>query len=179
LLHTPEDRVSKKDLDLACGFKDYGFCMRISELAEQAGVMASTVRYYERIGLMQPPSRTDSGYRSYDEADAARLVFITRAKRLGLTLEQIAELLPVWDGVNCGATHEQITQLVDAKRVEVQNRIHELQQFAEHLDAVRDALLESPPPVGCLPDLSCCMPAADSVEAVPVTLSPARPHSAT
>jgi DNA-binding transcriptional MerR regulator len=146
--------------------------MKISEVAEQAGVRTSTVRYYERIGLVPPPTRTASGYRSYDEATAARLVFVTRAKRLGLSLEQIAELLPVWDGVNCGATHDEITRLVDAKRVEVQDRIRELQQFANQLDDVRDALIESPPPAACLPDLSCCMPAADDVESVSVTLAP-------
>jgi DNA-binding transcriptional MerR regulator len=152
--------------------------MRISEVAEQAGVPTSTVRYYERIGLVPPPTRTASGYRHYDEAMAARLVFVTRAKRLGLSLEQIAELLPVWDGVNCGATHEEITRLVDAKRVEVEDRIRELRQFAEQLDDVRDALLESPPPAACRPDLSCCMPAADGVETVAVALSPPKPRAA-
>jgi DNA-binding transcriptional MerR regulator len=152
--------------------------MRISEVAEQAGVPASTVRYYERIGLVPPPTRTASGYRSYDDATAARLVFVTRAKRLGLSLEQIAELLPVWDGVNCGATHDEITRLVDAKRVEVEDRIRELRQFADQLDNVRDALLESPPPAACRPDLSCCMPAADAVETVAVALSPPKPRAA-
>jgi DNA-binding transcriptional MerR regulator len=152
--------------------------MRISEVADQAGVPPSTVRYYERIGLMPSPTRTASGYRSYDEAAAARLVFVTRAKRLGLSLEQIAELLPVWDGINCGATHDQVTRLVDAKRVEVEHRIRELQQFADQLDAVRDALLESPPPAACLPDLSCCMPAAEGVETVAVTLAPPKPRAA-
>jgi DNA-binding transcriptional MerR regulator len=151
--------------------------MRISEVADQAGVPTSTVRYYERIGLVPAPTRTASGYRSYDDAAVARLVFVTRAKHLGLSLEQIAELLPVWDGINCGATHDEITRLVEAKRVEVQERIRELQQFADQLDNVRDALLESPPPSACLPDLSCCMPEADGIESVSVTLGPpkARP----
>jgi DNA-binding transcriptional MerR regulator len=144
--------------------------MRISELAEQAGVPTSTVRYYERIGLVPPPARTASGYRSYDENAAARLLFVTRAKRLGLSLEQIAELLPVWNGINCGATHEQITQLVEAKREEVIDRIRELQEFADQLDGVRDALLESPPPTACLPDLSCCMPGAESTDGADVVV---------
>ena len=90
--------------------------MKISELAEQAGVPPSTVRYYERIGLMPSPPRTGSGYRDYDDEAAARLTFVARAKRIGLTLDQIAEVLPIWDGVNCAATHEEITRLVDAKR---------------------------------------------------------------
>jgi DNA-binding transcriptional MerR regulator len=152
--------------------------MRISEVAEQAGVPTSTVRYYERIGLVPPPTRTDSGYRDYDETTSARLAFVARAKRLGLSLEQIAELLPVWDGVNCGATHDEITRLVDAKRAEVESRIRELQQFADQLDDVRSALLESPPPAACLPDLSCCMPATEDLATVAVNVAPPKSRSA-
>ena len=132
--------------------------MRISELADQLGVAPSTVRYYERIGLVPSPPRTPSGYRAYDDEAMARLLFVTRAKRIGLTLEQIAEVLPIWDGVNCAATHEQITRLVDTKRDEVLERMRELQRFAAQLDEVRVALEEAPPPAACLPDLSCCVP---------------------
>jgi DNA-binding transcriptional MerR regulator len=149
--------------------------MRISDLAERAGVMPSTVRYYERIGLLPSPPRTPSGYRDYDDEAAARLVFVARAKRIGLTLEQIAEVLPIWDGVNCAATHEQMTRLVDAKRAEVLERVRELQRFAEQLDEVRLALDESPPPAACLPDLSCCVPnAGDGAVTVALTPRPTR-----
>ena len=68
--------------------------MRISELAESAGVPASTVRYYERVGLMGRPDRTASGYRDYGEDAAGRLLFIARARRMGLACEQITELIP-------------------------------------------------------------------------------------
>ena len=132
--------------------------MRISEVADQLGVAPSTVRYYERIGLVPSPPRTPSGYRSYDDEAAARLLFVTRAKRIGLTLEQIAEVLPIWDGVNCAATHEEITRLIELKEAEVHERMLELQRFAEELDDVRIALEEAPPPAECLPDLSCCVP---------------------
>jgi hypothetical protein len=49
--------------------------VRISELADHVGVASSTVRYYERVGLLAAPARTASGYRDYDETDAARLLF--------------------------------------------------------------------------------------------------------
>jgi DNA-binding transcriptional MerR regulator len=139
--------------------------MKISELADQAGVTTSAIRYYERIGLLPTPIRTDSGYRSYDDSAAARLVFVTQSKRLGLTLEQISDLLPIWDGVNCPATHDQISQLVDAKLAEVRERIDELQAFADQLTQVRDSLRVSPPPAACRPDMSCCVPAVDHVSA--------------
>ena len=148
--------------------------MRISELAEHAGVAPSTVRYYERIGLVPSPPRTPSGYRTYDDEAAARLVFVTRAKRIGLTLEQIAEVLPIWDGVNCAATHEQITRLVDMKRAEVLERMRELQQFADQLDEVRAALEDTPPPAACLPDLSCCVPTAADTTMITITQRPTR-----
>lgn len=123
--------------------------MRISEVADRLGVAPSTVRYYERIGLVPNPPRTASGYRTYDDEAAARLLFVTRAKRIGLTLEQIAEVLAIWNGVNCAATHEEITRLIDTKRIEVVERMQELQRFAEQLDEVRVALEEAPPPAAC------------------------------
>ena len=75
--------------------------MRISELADKVGVPVSTVRYYERIGLLAEPARTGSGYREYDDDSATQLLFVTRARKLGLTCEQIVELLPIWGGTNC------------------------------------------------------------------------------
>src|SRR5882724_72163 len=99
--------------------------LRISELAERAGVSTSTVRYYERIGLVPMPSRTPSGYRAYDPQAEARLLFITRAKRMGLSLEEIGELMTIWDGTNCGATKDRLVSLLDAKRAEIAAQIRE------------------------------------------------------
>ena len=164
----------EKVLDLELGFRVYDVGMRISELAERAGVAPSTVRYYERIGLVPMPARTSSGYRSYDDDAAARLLFVTRAKRIGLTLEQIAALLPVWDGVHCTATHEQISQLVATKRTEVLEHIFELQRFAAQLDEIGDALRDAPPPSECRPDLSCCVPDVAGVSAVEMIGMPVR-----
>lgn len=148
--------------------------MRISELAEELGVPTSTVRYYERIGLVPDPPRSRSGYRDYDEQAVARMRFVTRAKRIGLTLDQIAEVLPVWDGVNCAATQDEITRLIDLKRAEVRERVRELERFAEQLDDIRVALEESPPPAACRADLSCCVPAAGAPRETPIDGLPTR-----
>ena len=144
--------------------------MRISELAERVGVPTSTVRYYERIGLVASPARTTTGYRDYDEDAAARLLFVTRARQIGLTCEQIAEVLPIWDGVTCAPAHDEVARLVEAKRAEIAERIHELERFAQQLDDVRAALEESPPPAACLTDLSCCVPATSGPSAAPIAL---------
>jgi DNA-binding transcriptional MerR regulator len=146
--------------------------VRISELADRVGVPASTVRYYERVGLVANPARTAAGYRDYDDDAAARLLFVTRARRMGLTCEQIAEVLPIWDGTKCAPAHEEVTRLVEAKRAEIAERIRELERFAQQLDDVHASLTESPPPDACRTDLSCCVPETDGADVAPVTLIP-------
>jgi MerR family transcriptional regulator, copper efflux regulator len=66
--------------------------MAIGRLAESAGVTESTVRYYEREGVLPCARRTDSGYRWYDDRDLERLQLVLRAKALGFTLTEIREL---------------------------------------------------------------------------------------
>ena len=132
--------------------------MRISELADRVGVPTSTVRYYERIGLLGPAQRRSSGYRDYGEDQVTRLLFVSRARKMGLSCDQITDLMPIWGGTNCGAAHERVGQLILHKQTEIAERIAELRDFAAELDAVRAALEASPPPVACRTDLSCCVP---------------------
>jgi MerR family mercuric resistance operon transcriptional regulator len=67
--------------------------MTIGGLARAAGVNIETVRYYERRGLLSAPERSRAGYRQYGDDALWRLQFVARAKRLGFTLSEIAELL--------------------------------------------------------------------------------------
>jgi Hg(II)-responsive transcriptional regulator len=62
-------------------------------VARQAGVGVETVRFYEKNGLLEEPTRRESGYREYDDETVQRLRFIQRAKELGFTLSEIKELL--------------------------------------------------------------------------------------
>ena len=137
--------------------------MRISELADTAGVPASTVRYYERVGLMALPSRTASGYRDYDQEAAARLLFIARARRMGLSCEQITSLVPIWAGTNCGAAQDRVGRLIEEKQAEIAERIAELEQFAAQLAEAGAALDAEPPPQACRADLTCCVPETSGV----------------
>jgi DNA-binding transcriptional MerR regulator len=111
--------------------------VRISQLADSAGVPTSTVRYYERVGLMTVPARTASGYSDYADDAAARLRFITRACRMGLSCEQVTALIPVWAGTNCGAAQERVGRLVEEKQAEI---------------------AAEPPLAACRSDLTCCVP---------------------
>ena len=145
--------------------------MRISELAESVGVPTSTVRYYERVGLMALPARTTSGYRDYGEDEAARLLFIARSRRMGLSCEQITSLIPVWAGTNCGAAQDRVARLIEEKQAEIAERIRELEQFDAQLDAVRAELESESPPQACRADLTCCVPESAGVP-VAIELQP-------
>jgi MerR family transcriptional regulator, copper efflux regulator len=65
--------------------------MRIGELAEQAGISAKAIRYYEQIGILAPPARTPSGYRAYDQAALGRLGFV-RAADLDARITELQQL---------------------------------------------------------------------------------------
>ncbi|HZR48422.1 MAG TPA: heavy metal-responsive transcriptional regulator [Streptosporangiaceae bacterium] len=73
----------------------------VGQLASRAGVRADTIRYYERAGLLPPPRRTEGDHRRYGPADVDRLLFIRGARRLGLRLAEIGELLTVRDTGSC------------------------------------------------------------------------------
>src|SRR5205085_6317021 len=70
--------------------------LNIGSVADATGLPAKTIRYYESIGLVGPARRTGGNYRLYDERDVATLRFIERARRLGFSLKEVAELLTLW-----------------------------------------------------------------------------------
>jgi len=70
--------------------------MNIGTVADRAGVTSKTIRYYESIGLIDPARRTDSGYRVYDERDVQTLRFVHRARSLGFSVSEVADLLALW-----------------------------------------------------------------------------------
>ncbi|MEX2180884.1 MAG: heavy metal-responsive transcriptional regulator [Gemmatimonadaceae bacterium] len=99
--------------------------MRIGRLANDAGVGISTLRYYERRGLLRPVARTRSGYREFPPASVERIRLIRHAQRVGFSLEEIRVLLSLRDtpGVACEdvsraarATHERVRERIRALR---------------------------------------------------------------
>ncbi len=67
--------------------------MKIGELAKVTGTKAETIRYYERIGLLPKPGRTEGNYRDYGTGDQERLTFIRHARGLGFDIADIRSLL--------------------------------------------------------------------------------------
>ena len=102
----------------------------IGKAANAANLSIDTVRFYERSGLLKPPPRTASGYRLYRHEDIDRLRFIHRAKALGFTLEEIAQLLQLNDGTGLRR---------DVKAIAAR-RLAELEQKLAELTRIRHAL---------------------------------------
>jgi DNA-binding transcriptional MerR regulator len=73
------------------------YLLGIGEVARQTGVKIPTIRYYEQIGLLRPPSRSEGNRRSYRDSDIRRLAFIRHARELGFEIEAIRTLLALQD----------------------------------------------------------------------------------
>ncbi|MFE5958009.1 MerR family transcriptional regulator [Streptomyces rubiginosohelvolus] len=130
--------------------------MRISQLAARSGVPATTLRFYEGAGLL-PADRTPAGYRLYGEAAVERLAFIGAAKHLGLPLEEIGELLGVWETGACRDVKADLRPRLATRLTEAEARSAELAAFTaslhtalEHLDALPDRASPCDPECGFL-----------------------------
>ena len=109
--------------------------LRIGELARRAGLSARTLRYYEEIGLVAPARRSPSGYRLYRRDAVERLAFIRRAKAMGLSLEEVRQVLAVHDAQGDPCVH--VLELLDQKERQVAEAIRELTEFREALRDLR------------------------------------------
>lgn len=102
--------------------------MSIGTFARSAGVGVETVRYYQRRGLLETPSRTSGGTRWYTEPMIARMALIRRAQALGFTLAEIKDLISLSER-DCASAKE----LVQGKLLEVDARIVELNEMRKQL----------------------------------------------
>jgi len=119
--------------------------VRIGELARVVGVNPKTVRYYESLGLLPPAERTSAGYRIYGPDDAGRVGFIKAAQRLGMRLDEIAEVLALRDADQrpCGYVRRVLHEHVS----DIDDRIAELRRLRAqlvNLDARAEELAADP-----------------------------------
>jgi Cu(I)-responsive transcriptional regulator len=108
----------------------------IGELAHATGTKVETVRYYERIGLLQPPARTSGNYRAYAEHHLARLSFIRRGRDLGFSLDDIRELLRLSD--DRGQPCAQVDRIARAHLTEVELKLADLTALGAELRQLID-----------------------------------------
>ena len=110
--------------------------MKISEVAERTGVPASTLRYYERLGVLTA-SRSANGYRDFDDGHLERLEFIASAKRLGLELPEIRRLLDLADTGTCTRVKQTLQPLLAVQIAAVEERLRMLATLREQLESAR------------------------------------------
>ncbi|MEP7455846.1 helix-turn-helix domain-containing protein [Phyllobacterium sp. SB3] len=103
----------------------------IGELARRTGVKVPTIRYYEQIGLLLPPPRTEGQQRRYDKKGMARLAFIRHARELGFDIEAIRALLSLQDNPNQSCSVAD--QIASARLDEVEARIARLSSLRTEL----------------------------------------------
>lgn len=109
-----------------------GSTLSIAEMAERTGVTAHTLRYYERIGLLDGVARDASGYRAYSTGDYGRVVFLTRLRMTGMP---IRELLRYVELVGAGdATVDERLAMLVAHRESVRAQLAELQFALDTID---------------------------------------------
>jgi DNA-binding transcriptional MerR regulator len=129
--------------------------LRIAQVADRTGVPATTLRYYEEIGLLAPAGRTGNGYRVYSDRDVERLQFITRAKALDLSLGDLRELLGAWDSEDCADVQDRMATVVADRLTQTRQRIADLQRLADQLEDAADRLTAMPQSGRCDPGCPC------------------------
>ena len=105
------------------------------KLAQMTGCNGETIRYYEGIGLLEPPKRADNGYRVYTSAHVERLGFIRRAKELGFTIDAIRILLGISDNA-AGYTRAEIKQLTEGHIADITQKIRDLEDLRKTLTEI-------------------------------------------
>jgi len=105
--------------------------MNIGQAASATGVTAKMIRYYESIGLIKESSRTDSGYRTYGSRDLHTLRFVKRARTLGFSIEQIRDLLSLWQDPSRAS--KDVKAVAKAHVADLDRRIAELTEMRDTL----------------------------------------------
>ena len=105
--------------------------VNIGQAAQASGVSAKMVRHYESLGLLGAVARSDSGYRQYGAADVHTLRFIKRARELGFSMAEIAELVSLWR--DRGRASADVKRVAQAHVNELQKRIQAMQDMRRTL----------------------------------------------
>ncbi|HBV88578.1 MerR family DNA-binding transcriptional regulator [Desulfosporosinus sp.] len=113
-----------------------GPILTISELADELGVTARTIRYYEEVGLIEPIRHEDIAQRLYGARERGRLKLILRGKRLGFSLTQIKEMIDLY---NADPTEREQLQRTIAYG---EQRLAEIDELLQDLQVMREEIMD-------------------------------------
>jgi DNA-binding transcriptional MerR regulator len=119
--------------------------VKVSDLAERAGVASSAIRFYETQGILPAPARSENGYRQYDEVDLCRLRVLVALRGLGLDLPESGRLAAMCAADNCKGMADQLTGRLADRRREVAAARVELDHLDAELAALERALASDQP----------------------------------
>jgi len=119
--------------------------LTVGQLAHATGVSAKTIRYYEQVGVLPVPRRSATGYRHYSRHDVHRLLFIRRARALGLSLANLKMLTTELDSGECLTMRPRLHALVTEQLRTVQQQIAEFQLLERQLAQVLQRLQTAAP----------------------------------
>ena len=107
--------------------------LTVGQLARATGVPTKTIRFYEQVGVLPVAERSASRYRQYSRRDVDRLVFVRRARALGLSLPQLRILTGEFWGAKCATIRPRLQTLVAEQLRTVRHRIVEFQTLEREL----------------------------------------------
>ena len=118
--------------------------MQISDLAEELGITTRTIRLYEKMGLVEPPKRTDGKVRYYEKGDIKRFKFVLKVKELGLTLEEMKELADLFDKEQKVPEKimPRLIELLSTHLNSIKQKVAALQSLEKHITAYRERIID-------------------------------------
>ena len=117
--------------------------LKISELSEQTGLSAHTLRYYEKYGLINASNRSETGYRFYTDSDVRRVQFVKTARNTGFSLSDIGQLLSIRVNKQSHSCQE-VTDITQKKLFEVNAKVNDLLSMQQTLKLLLDRCCGGP-----------------------------------
>jgi MerR family transcriptional regulator, repressor of the yfmOP operon len=117
--------------------------MQISDLAEMLGITTRTIRLYEKLGLVEPPKRTDGRVRYYETEDITRFKFVLKLKTLGLSLDEMKELADIYDRERVPERiMPRLLELLDSHLKNIREKVETLQSLETEIAAYHKRIAE-------------------------------------
>jgi DNA-binding transcriptional MerR regulator len=133
--------------------------LTIGRLADLSGVSERTIRWYESVGLLPPPPRSEAGYRVYDQQAVRRLEFVKMGRALGLPIAELRDLLGLAEESSCNDFQGELVGRIDVRAAQIEAEVASLEQKRLELQRLRDAV--------AAPNATCKKPDVSALDCPP------------